>query len=147
MIISKDFKFDCAHMLSNYTGKCAKLHGHTYHGTVSIEGEIVNDESRMLLDYNDIKKIIDMFDHAIIFSSPAAMNEAEHALLKWASKYDMRVYCMPFDYPKTTAEDMVHVIARTIYHQKPEGTEWRVKVSLSETDGSWAYAEVTNGTV
>lgn len=147
MIISKDFKFDCAHMLSNYEGKCGNLHGHTYHGTVSIEGEVIDDKSRMLLDYNAIKRITDMFDHAVIFSAKPYRNEAEEALSEWALHNHMREYVMPLDYPKTTAEDMVQIIARTIYHYKPEGTEWKVKVSLSETDGSWAYAEVSNGTV
>lgn len=140
MTISKEFKFDAAHMLSNYEGKCANLHGHTYHGTVSITGP-VSDETRMLLDYNTIKKIIDMFDHAIIFSASLRRNEAEEQLAAWARRHGMRVYVMPNEYPRTTAEDMARVIASTLKHEEPVGVSWSVTVRLSETDGSWA--EVT----
>ena len=79
MIISKDIKFDCAHMLSNYEGKCANLHGHTYHGTVTLEGD-VNPETSMVLDYNTIKQVVDRFDHAIVFSDLKERGDAEKAL-------------------------------------------------------------------
>lgn len=141
MKISKDIKFDCAHMLSHYEGKCANLHGHTYHGTVIIEGNVI-DPQRMVCDYNDIKRIVDMFDHAVIFSSSLQRNAAEQELYEWAEKHQMRMYVMPCDYPKTTAEDMAYILARTFQHQHPEGGEWKVTVKLSETDGSWAEATV-----
>ena len=83
MVISKDIKFDCAHMLSDYEGKCANLHGHTYHGTVTLIGD-VDSKTDMLVDYNDIKRIVDIFDHAIVFSSQGVRNDAEKALHDWA---------------------------------------------------------------
>jgi 6-pyruvoyltetrahydropterin/6-carboxytetrahydropterin synthase len=141
MKIRKDIKFDCCHMLSGYEGKCANLHGHTYHGTVTINAP-VDDTTRMVLDYNIIKKIVDMFDHAIIFSSALRRNAAEQELYEWADRNQMRMYVMPSEYPKTTAEDMSQVLARTLKHEEPLGASWEVTVSLSETDGSWAEAAV-----
>lgn len=135
MVISKDIKFDCAHMLSNYEGKCANLHGHTYHGTVTLTGD-VDPETSMLLDYNRIKEIVDIFDHAIIFSSPDMQNEAESKLCKWAMDYGMKYAILPTG--KSTAERIARYLASTFIQQL--GVT-RVHVNLSETDGSWATAE------
>ena len=131
MTISKDIKFDCAHMLSNYEGKCANLHGHTYHGTVTLEGK-VNPTTDMLVDYNDIKRIVDMFDHAIIFSACSVRSVAEHELYEWAKHNDMNYVEMPFG--KSTAENMAAYIC-TLFQDYG-----KVTVRLSETDGSWAEA-------
>lgn len=131
MIISKDIKFDCAHMLSNYEGKCANLHGHTYHGIITIEGDM-NISTGMLLDYNEIKKVVDKYDHAIIFSSVDFREEAEEDLLGWAQKNNMRYIVLPFG--KSTAE----VLALTIAEEFDR--YGKVTVRLSETDGSWAEA-------
>lgn len=131
MKISKDIKFDCAHMLSNYEGKCANLHGHTYHGIVTIEGD-TNVDTGMLLDYNEIKKVVDKYDHAIIFSSADFRNEAEEDLLDWATTYGMRLVVLPFG--KSTAETLALTIAEEFDRYG------KVTVRLSETDGSWAEA-------
>lgn len=131
MVISKDIKFDCAHMLSNYEGKCANLHGHTYHGTVIIDGD-TDVSTGMVLDYNEIKKVVDKYDHAIIFSSIDFRNEAEEDLLGWAQKNNMRYAVLPFG--KSTAETLALAIAEEFDRYG------NVTVRLSETDGSWAEA-------
>ena len=107
MTISKDIKFDCAHMLSNYEGKCANLHGHTYHGTVILEGDI-SPETGMLLDYNTIKDVVDVFDHAIIFSTTGERNPAETELYNWACRYKMRK--VELVHGKSTAETLARDI-------------------------------------
>jgi len=132
MIISKDIKFDCAHMLSQYEGKCANLHGHTYHGTVTIEGDPYFRVRGMVLDYNEIKKAVDKYDHAVIFSSVEFRNEAEADLLDWALKHGMRIVILAFG--KSTAETLAQEIAESF------GCYGKVTVRLSETDGSWAEA-------
>ena len=62
MIISKDFKFEAAHHLRNYVGKCANPHGHSYYGTVWIESEQL-DKTGFVVDYNLISQQIDKLDH------------------------------------------------------------------------------------
>lgn len=133
MTISKDIKFDCAHMLSNYEGKCANLHGHTYHGTVIIDGD-TDVSTGMVLDYNKIKKVVDKYDHSIIFSSIDFRNGAEEDLLGWAQKNNMRYVVLPFG--KSTAETLALTIAEEFDRYG------NVTVRLSETDGSWAEAHV-----
>lgn len=135
MTISKDIKFDCAHMLSNYEGKCANLHGHTYHGTVILEGDI-NPETGMLLDYNTIKDTIDVFDHAIIFSAIGERNPAETELYDWACRYGMRK--VELVHGKSTAETLARDIV-DMFITIP--TVKAVQIKLSETDGSWTTAE------
>lgn len=135
MTISKDIKFDCAHMLSNYEGKCANLHGHTYHGTVILEGDI-NPETGMLLDYNTIKDVVDVFDHAIIFSATGERNPAETELYDWACRYKMRK--VELVHGKSTAETLARDIV-DMFITIP--TVKAVQIKLSETDGSWTTAE------
>ena len=135
MTISKDIKFDCAHMLSNYEGKCANLHGHTYHGTVILEGDI-SPETGMLLDYNTIKDVVDVFDHAIIFSATGERNPAETELYNWACRYKTRK--VELVHGKSTAETLARDIV-DMFITMP--TVKAVQIKLSETDGSWTTAE------
>lgn len=134
MTISKEFKFDSAHMLSRYVGKCANLHGHTYTGVVTIEGDI-DEDTGMLVDYNDIKACIDKFDHAIIFSDADTRQSAEWDLYNWACKYRMRMLELK---TKCTAEHIAQWIADDIYSQYSNVS--KVVVELHETLGSSAIA-------
>lgn len=133
MIISKDIKFDCAHMLSYYEGKCSNLHGHTYHGTVTLSG-LPNPDTGMLVDYNRIKEIADMFDHAMVFSSVAFRNKAEDQLLDWVRQNTMHHVILN---GKSTAEGIAEYLV-DIFMNEP-GVE-KVNIRLSETDGSWVEA-------
>lgn len=135
MLITKELSFDSAHMLSEYEGKCANLHGHTYHVKVSIDNPI-DDISHMVMDYNDIKKVFDAVDHAIIFSGVGLRSVAEDDLLSWAMRHDMRRYILP-DECKCTAEDMAQHFAEQIRHLFIS-SQITVKVELSETPSAWA---------
>lgn len=82
MFISRDFKFDSAHYLPLYNGKCERLHGHTYKLRVTLEGE-VGDEG-MICDFAEIKRIVkeavlrelDHGDLNKVISVPSAENIA-----------------------------------------------------------------------
>lgn len=60
--------FDAAHRLLKHPGKCSRLHGHRFEVEVEIESNLVNEETGMLIDYGDIKKIVDLYDHKVILS-------------------------------------------------------------------------------
>ena len=141
MRISKDIKFDCAHLLSQYEGKCANLHGHTYHGRVTIIAE-PSIKTGMIMDYNEIKQIVDELDHAIIFSSSEYREDAEDKLLKWARLYGMRFIILD---GKSTAEGIVHYLVKrfidSLYYL---GGKVTVEIQLSETDGSWVKDKGNN---
>ena len=82
MLLSKDFKFDAAHNLIHYHGKCEKLHGHTYRLRVVLEGE--PDAEGMIIDFLELKRIVNeqvisRLDHAYlndIMPQPSAENIA-----------------------------------------------------------------------
>ena len=69
MIIGKSFKFDAAHHLPSYPGKCQRLHGHTWSITVEVEGE-VNDSTCMVMDLNllseGVRGVLDEVDHTCL---------------------------------------------------------------------------------
>ena len=71
--LTKSVTFDAAHLLRDYVGKCANLHGHTYKLEVAIAGEKV-DEVGMVYDFYDLKKlmqgVVDQLDHHFINEVP-----------------------------------------------------------------------------
>lgn len=82
MKISKVFKFDAAHNLIKYHGKCESLHGHTYKLVVTMEGKL--NEEGMIIDFACFKKIVEdnvlnLLDHSYlnnIIEQPTAENIA-----------------------------------------------------------------------
>ena len=56
--------FNAAHLLKNYNGKCSEIHGHSWKVEVWIRGsEDQKDNLGILWDFNNLKKIVDQFDH------------------------------------------------------------------------------------
>ncbi|KYK21301.1 hypothetical protein AYK25_08290 [Thermoplasmatales archaeon SM1-50] len=86
MRLCREFYFDAAHYIPQYTGKCEKLHGHTYKLEVVIEGEAQLDG--MVVDFVKMKEIvesavIEKLDHQALnklFDNPTA-----EQILTWIS--------------------------------------------------------------
>lgn len=131
MIISKDFHFEAAHMLSSYKGPCANLHGHSYTGTVYIDGD-ASKTTYMVLDFNEVKKFIDKYDHATIFSSSRVRGETEEALYTLVTGANMKYVVI--NSGKCTAEDIAYQIAREILFEG--NRSYKVRVCLKETASS-----------
>lgn len=68
--LTKEFKFEAAHDLPNHDGHCRDLHGHSYHGVVTIEGEIKPADGKpdegMVADFHIIKDVTDQLDHTYL---------------------------------------------------------------------------------
>ncbi|HIR32642.1 MAG TPA: 6-pyruvoyl tetrahydropterin synthase family protein, partial [Candidatus Coprenecus merdigallinarum] len=73
--LTKEFRFEGAHALTGYDGKCRHIHGHSYILYVTVKGTPSNPDgtpkSGMLIDFTDLKQIvndhiIDIFDHSLI---------------------------------------------------------------------------------
>ena len=56
MRLSKAFVFDAAHHLPGYQGACRNVHGHTYHGLLTIEGEPFSDG--FVMDFKELNLIV-----------------------------------------------------------------------------------------
>ena len=72
--VTKCFEFEAAHYLNNYSGKCAKVHGHSYKVEITCKSKQL-DEIGMVIDFKDLKERIDTFldgeyDHSIINDIP-----------------------------------------------------------------------------
>lgn len=84
MLITKVFTFDSAHALTEYHGKCERLHGHTYKLEVTIEGEMKDDG--MVMDFVELKKVvnrevIDKLDHQNL--NDLFKNPSSELVAKW----------------------------------------------------------------
>ena len=55
--IAKDFRWEMAHRLPNHNGGCRNVHGHSYRMWIELAGE--PDDQGMVLDYFDLKKMVD----------------------------------------------------------------------------------------
>ncbi len=86
LFLSSEFKFDSAHRLIDYHGKCENLHGHTYKLRITLSGEISAEPgaSGMMLDFGILKQtaaeeVVDVLDHRClndIIEQPTAENIA-----------------------------------------------------------------------
>lgn len=78
MFLIREFKFDAAHNLVKYHGKCEQLHGHTYRLVVTLTGS-PNHEG-MIMDFAELKRVVEenvlkYLDHSYInqiISQPTA---------------------------------------------------------------------------
>lgn len=63
-ILKLKHHFDAAHKLLDYDGACASLHGHRWEIEVEMKAfELKND---MVVDFKELKKAIDYFDHSYL---------------------------------------------------------------------------------
>lgn len=146
--VTKEFRFEMAHVLSNYDGPCGNLHGHSYRCLVTFESDqlsLTNQES-MVMDFNEVKQmvsdIIDRMDHAFAYNLYTT-DEFEKELAFLCSKYNKKF--VTFN-TRTTAEEMSKAIFSEIdrvLYPKYNGTIKCSSVQLYETTtGSATYSEV-----
>jgi 6-pyruvoyltetrahydropterin/6-carboxytetrahydropterin synthase len=68
----KEVSFDASHRLLHYRGKCHNLHGHRWKVEIWISGE-TDEQTNILVDYNDIKSVVNRYDHQIILNESDPM--------------------------------------------------------------------------
>lgn len=71
-------RFAASHVLPGHGGACARLHGHTWHVGVKVEGLTLNPGG-MLVDFQDLKgamnRVLDSLDHHHLNDLPAFTDE------------------------------------------------------------------------
>lgn len=134
--ITKEFRFEAAHMLSNYDGLCRNVHGHSYRMFVTVRGAInhnVNDpKNGMVMDFGVLKgivnrQVVDRLDHSLMIyrNSPEASKVTDLC---------ERIYLTPY---QPTCENMVCDFAERIQKELPKDIEL-VAIKLYETQTSYA---------
>ena len=88
MEIYKEFIFEAAHRLPNVPAghRCARLHGHSWKGTIHVRGE-VGATSGWIMDYAEIKEVFDpiyqKLDHNYLNDIEGLENPTSEVLAKW----------------------------------------------------------------
>ena len=143
MIISKTFKWHCAHRLLGHKGLCSNLHGHTYKLVVYVEGDTKHHDkdpdNGMIVDYGDLKKIVenvivDKYDHATIIW------EKDTDLFKAIIEVMKTKFLLISE--TTTAENIVIDIWFKLLEEIKDESFVLSKIELWETETSCAMVEV-----
>ncbi len=137
MTIAKRFRWEAAHRLPWHEGPCRNLHGHSYRMTVELTGE--PDERGMLLDFQDLKRIlkplVEAWDHAVL----VAADDAE--LLALLAQTDWKRAVLPGD---TTSENLSAYVAAHLCTEGRAVLQARrvhtVRVRIEETETCYAEA-------
>lgn len=136
--VTKKFSFDMAHALDGYDGLCKNIHGHTYHFSITLLGEVLveigNPKNGFVLDFSELKSIVkesilDIFDHSLVL-----FNESKIAKQGNLSLYSDRVIYTPY---QPTCENLLVDFKDRIVEKLPSGIELIV-ARLDETPTSYA---------
>lgn len=137
--VTKEMRFEAAHLLEGHPGRCASLHGHSYRVQVTVSNRIVDKD--MVIDFSDLKKlmmdVIDPFDHAFIYEDKHSTVGATGRFLDTCMACRMRFVGIV---GRPTAENMVENIVLKLNHQierEYENLQLEV-VRLWETETSFA---------
>ena len=146
LTVTKEFTWDCAHMLTNHKGLCKNVHGHTYKMLVEVAhfgpSNVYTSQSPekegMVVDFKMLKqkvqeRLISKLDHAFITWDEGG--EAEKDVVAVLKKHGLKVYHME---DRPTAENMAkHFFA--VLQQYFKGTEIVImSVTVYETPTSFA---------
>jgi 6-pyruvoyltetrahydropterin/6-carboxytetrahydropterin synthase len=97
--IAKDFRWEMGHRLPFHNGGCQNIHGHSYRMRVTIEGTM--DDNGMVLDYFDMKAIVDPIvqrvDHSFL------CDNRDEQMLAFFRDNPLKHVIVPF---RTTAENI-----------------------------------------
>ena len=116
--ISVQAHYDAAHLLRDYDGKCARLHGHRYVVEVALQTREVGDKG-MACDFGDLKAhlkaLVERFDHQNLNDVP------------------------PFTEMESTAENQARFFFDEMKKRlPPELAGGLLYARVSESPGQWA---------
>lgn len=117
-ILHTEFKFDAAHFIDGYDGKCGRMHGHTYKVHVSAKSNKLNPSKYlktpdMVCDFKELKWA----------ASDGLKGGLDHTVLN----DEMEII--------TTAERIAEFIHAETKRRIPDSIE--LKVTVWETETSW----------
>lgn len=137
--ITKKFRFEAAHALYGYDGKCKNIHGHNYKLFVTVIGSPTSDSSNvkfgMVMDFDDLKKIVKAeiikeFDHSVIFNKNSPHKKLADDLIKNGHKVVLADY-------QPTIEEMIIDFANKISSKLPSEIKLH-SLKLEETETSYS---------
>jgi 6-pyruvoyltetrahydropterin/6-carboxytetrahydropterin synthase len=127
-----------AHALYGYDGPCKNIHGHTYHLSVTLLGQPIQNSDDvklgMVIDFSDLKRIVNeqilnTYDHALVINKDAPYSKND-LLFKEFEKVIL------VDYQPTCENLLLHYV-QLIQAALPT-VYTLVSVRLEETPTSYA---------
>ena len=131
-------RFDSAHLLAGYEGKCSNLHGHRWRIVMEAKAESLHEDGQlrgMVTDFGDIrrdlKELADFYDHAFIYETGTLKPLTIQAL----REEQFRLIEVPF---RPTAENF----SRFFYEKMTEKGYDVAEIAVYETPNNCAvYSE------
>ena len=139
LTLTKIFRFEAAHAIHGYAGKCRHIHGHTYTLHVTVSGVLKDEKGHpfdgMIMDFTDLKKwvneaVIRHFDHFLLLRKESALSKMSFP--EWD-----RIYLTDY---QPSCENMLLDMAQRLMDSLPEGIKIR-RLKLYETPTAYADLE------
>jgi len=134
MKIAKEFTWEMGHRLPFHSGKCKNLHGHSYKCLIELTGD--PDKNGMVMDYYDLKKIVEPILDELDHSFMVYRNDKE--VIDALEKLNSRKIIVDFE---TTAENICLYLLKKIKSSNLPKNIRSIKVRVLETDNSYAEEE------
>ncbi len=136
MKIAKEFHWEMGHRLPEHFGKCKNIHGHSYRMIVELEGGL--NDSGMIMDYYDLKKIvkpvIEKLDHAFM------VYEEDNEIVKFLELVKSKMIIVKF---QSTVENICRYILSEIIKQNLPSNVKKLKVRIFESIDDYAEEETS----
>jgi 6-pyruvoyltetrahydropterin/6-carboxytetrahydropterin synthase len=136
MKIAKEFHWEMGHRLPEHFGKCKNIHGHSYKMIVELEGDI--NENGMIMDYYDLKKIvnpvIEELDHAFM------VYKKDEEIVKFLNSMRSKKVIVGF---QSTVENICKYILTEIQKQSLPANVKKLRVRIFESIDDYAEEETT----
>lgn len=144
--VTKEFSFNCAHILPGHNDQCRNLHGHTYKLLVTVEPrqglQTQGSSEGMVVDFKELSQlvhseIIRNYDHAVIIDG-LNLHGVNLALQDFAVEHGLKWVSFT---GRTTCENMAEYFLWVLRNETKESPFEFTSVKLYESATS--YAEVT----
>ena len=127
--------FHAAHRQLDYNGKCRFVHGHTWHGEITVQTERFPRDEKLdiTLDFGRLKDILKGLEHRMLVS------ERDELFLNPDVFEPEGVVVMPGLNPSVenvatyAMNETVDVLAK---HFSEQGIEYHIEVKIQETDNN-----------
>jgi 6-pyruvoyltetrahydropterin/6-carboxytetrahydropterin synthase len=135
MKIAKEFRWEMGHRLPEHFGKCKNIHGHSYKMIVELEGEV--EESGMVMDYYDLKKmvepIVEKLDHAFM------VYKEDKEIISFLEKMKSKMVVVGF---QSTVENICKYFLNEIKKADFPSNVKKVTIRIYETADDYAESSV-----
>jgi 6-pyruvoyltetrahydropterin/6-carboxytetrahydropterin synthase len=127
VVIKTEAAFEAAHRQLGDPGKCGSLHGHNW-VVEFVLGGIVTNNLGYLIDFKDLKEMVDRFDHRVLLIE-------DDPLAAILESNEQRVYRLPLN---PTCENIAKLLLDEIHMRTHNQVVDFISVTVWENDKSMA---------